>query len=142
MNGQWHIFATEEAGEKLQLTDEKDAIAEIQEAETAYISFSIDPAAKTYKVKGEDVKKVIALLKPETWEKGSLQLELAAIEYVNFYKGNTKYFVAILDVGNNEVMFELYSNTNGEPNGDSCYYKTNAVGYKELMDGLRELTGD
>ena len=77
----------------------------------------------------EKVKKIISMIKPETWEKGGMTLELAAIEHIVFYGRNMKYIVAILDVENNEVMFET----------ETGYYKTGAVGYRELMDSLRDM---
>lgn len=36
-------------------------------------------------------------------------------------------------------MFKVYSATNGKWNNDSCYYKTDDVGYEELMDSLKEM---
>lgn len=114
-------------------------ISGINNADYAIVSFTIDPAAETYKFEGDDVQKIISLIKPETWRKGRLTLELSAIEHIIFYEGNTKYVVAIRDIENNEVLFELYSATDGKWNSDGGYYKTNDVGYKELMDSLKEM---
>ena len=114
-------------------------ISGINNADYAIVSFTIDPAAETYKFEGDDVQKIISLIKPETWRKGRLTLELSAIEHIIFYEGNTKYVVAIRDIENNEVLFELYSATDGKWNSDGGYYKTNDVGYKELMDALKEI---
>ena len=114
-------------------------ISGITNADYAIVSFTIDPAAETYKFEGDDVQKIISLIKPETWRKGRLTLELSAIEHIIFYEGNPKYVVAIRDIENNEVLFELYSATDGKWNSDGGYYKTNDVGYKELMDSLKEM---
>lgn len=118
----------------LTMTGCSKQISGINNADYAIVSFTIDPATETYKFEGDDVQKIISLIKPETWRKGRLTLELSAIEHIIFYEGNTKYVVAIRDIENNEVLFELYSATDGKWNSDGGYYKTNDVGYKELMD--------
>ena len=123
----------------LTMTGCSKQISGIKNADDAVVSFTIDPAAETYKIEGEDVEKIISLIKPETWRKGRLTLELSAIEHINFYYDDTRYIVGILDVENNDVMFKVYSSTNGKWNSDSRYYKTNDVGYKELMDALKEI---
>lgn len=114
-------------------------ISGINNADYAIVSFTIDPAAETYKFEGNDMEKIISLIKPKTWRKGRLTLELSPVEHIYFNQGATRYVVGILDVENNDVMFKVYSATNGKGNSDSCYYKTDDVGYKELMDSLKEM---
>lgn len=114
-------------------------ISGITNADYAIVSFTIDPAAETYKFEENDVEKIISLIKPKTWRKGRLTLELSPVEYIYFNQDDTRYVVGILDVENNEVMFKVYSETNGKWNSDSCYYKTDDVGYEELMDSLKDM---
>ena len=114
-------------------------ISGITNADYAVVSFTIDPAAETYKFEENDVEKIISLIKPKTWRKGRLTLELSPVEYIYFNQDDTRYVVGILDVENNEVMFKVYSETNGKWNSDSCYYKTDDVGYEELMDSLKDM---
>ena len=116
-------------------------ISGIENADWAIVSFTIDPTAERYKFEEDDVKKIISLIKPKTWRKGKLTLELSAIEHINFYCDNTRYIVGILDIDNNEVMFNVDSVTNGKWNSGNYYYKTKDVGYAELMDSLKELCG-
>ena len=123
----------------LTMTGCSKQISGIKNADDAVVSFTIDPDAERYKFEGNDVDKIISLIKPETWRKGRLTLELSAIEHIIFYKDNMKYVVAIRDVENDEVLFELYSATDGKWNSDGGYYKTDDVGYKELMDALKEM---
>ena len=123
----------------LTMTGCNKQISGIKNADYAVVSFTIDPDAERYKFEGNDVEKIISLIKPETWRKGRLTLELSAIEHIIFYEGNTKYVVAIRDIENNEVLFELYSATDEKWNSDGGYYKTNDVGYKELMEALKEM---
>ena len=111
----------------------------ITNADYAIVSFTIDPASETYKFEENDVEKIISLIKPKTWRKGRLTLELSPVEHIYFNQDDTRYVVGILDVENNEVMFKVYSATNGKWNNDSCYYKTDDVGYEELMDSLKEM---
>ena len=66
-------------------------------------------------------------------------MELSLVEHIYFNQDDTRYVVGILDVENNEVMFKVYSATNGKWNSDSCYYETDDVGYEELMDSLKEM---
>ena len=114
-------------------------ISGINNADYAIVSFTIDPAAETYEFEENDVEKIISLIKPKTWRKGRLTLELSPVEHIYFNQDDTRYVVGILDVENNEVMFKVYSATNGKWNSDSCYYKTDDVGYEELMDSLKEM---
>ena len=123
----------------LTMTGCSKQISGIKNADYAVVSFTIDPYAERYKFEGNDVEKIISLIKPETWRKGRLTLELSAIEHIIFYKDNMKYVVAIRDIENNEVLFELYSATDGKWNSDGGYYKTDDVGYKELMEALKEM---
>ena len=112
-------------------------ISGITNADYAIVSFTIDPSAETYKFEENDVEKIISLIKPKTWRKERLTLELSPVEHIYFNQNDTRYVVGILDVENNDVMFKVYSATNGKWNSDSCYYKTDDVGYKELMESLR-----
>lgn len=112
-------------------------ISGITNADYAMVSFTIDPSAEIYKFEGDDMEKIISLIKPKTWRKGRLTLELSPVEHIYFNQNDTRYVVGILDVENNDVMFKVYSATNGKWNSDSCYYKTDDVGYKELMESLR-----
>lgn len=114
-------------------------ISGITNADYAIVSFTIDPSAETYKFEENDVEKIISLIKPKTWRKERLTLELSPVEHIYFNQDDTRYVVGILDVDNNEVMFKVYSATNGKWNSDSCYYKTDNVGYQELMDSLKEM---
>ena len=114
-------------------------ISGITNADYAIVSFTIDPASETYKFEENDVEKIISLIKPKTWRKGRLTLELSPVEHIYFNQNDTRYVVGILNVENNDVMFKVYSATNGKWNSDSRYYKTNDVGYKELMDALKEI---
>ena len=123
----------------LTMTGCNKQISGLKNADYAIVSFTIDPTAEKYKFEGDDVEKIISLIKPETWRKGRLPLELSAIEHIIFYKDNMKYVVAIRDVENDEVLFELYSATDGKWNSDGGFYKTDDVGYKELMDALKEM---
>ena len=123
----------------LTMTGCSKQISGIKNSDYAVVSFTIDPAAETYKFAGDDVEKIISLIKPETWRKGRLTLELSPVEHIYFNQNDTRYVVGILDVENNDVMFRVYSSTNGKWNSDSRYYKTNDVGYKELMDALKEM---
>ena len=114
-------------------------ISGINNADYAIVSFTFDPAAETYEIEENDVEKIISLIKPKTWRKGRLTLELSPVEHIYFNQDDTRYVVGILDVENNEVMFKVYSATNGKWNSDSCYYKTDDVGYEELLDALKEM---
>ena len=114
-------------------------ISGITNADYAIVSFTINPSAETYKFEGDDMEKIISLIKPKTWRKGRLTLELSPVEHIYFNQNDTRYVVGILDVENNDVMFKVYSATNGKWNNDSCYNKTDDVGYKELMDALKEM---
>lgn len=123
----------------LTMTGCSKQISGIKNADDAVVSFTIDPDTESYKFEGDDVEKIISLIKPETWRKGKLTLELSPVEHIYFNQNDTRYVVGILDVENNDVMFKVYSATNGKWNSDSCYYKTDDVGYKELMDALKEM---
>ena len=123
----------------LTMTGCNKQISGLKNADYAIVSFTIDPTAEKYKFEGDDVEKIISLIKPETWRKGRLTLELSAVEHINFYYDDTRYIVGILDVENNEVMFNIDSVTNGKWNSGNYYYKTGEVGYKELMDALKEI---
>ena len=123
----------------LTMTGCNKQISGLKNADYAIVSFTIDPTAEKYKFEGDDVEKIISLIKPETWRKGRLTLELSAVEHINFYYDDTRYIVGILDVENNEVMFNVDSVTNGKWNSGNYYYKTGEVGYKELMDALKEM---
>lgn len=121
----------------LTMTGCSKQISGIKNADDAVVSFTIDPDTESYKFEGDDMEKIISLIKPKTWRKGRLTLELSPVEHIYFNKNDTRYVVGILDVKNNDVMFKVYSATNGKWNSDSCYYKTDDVGYKELMESLR-----
>ena len=123
----------------LTMTGCSKQISGIKNADDAVVSFTIDPAAETYKFEENDVEKIISLIKPKTWRKGRLTLELSPVEHIYFNQDDTRYVVGILDVENNEVMFKVYSATNGKWNSDSCYYETDDVGYEELMVSLRKM---
>ena len=123
----------------LTMTGCSKQISGIKNADDAVVSFTIDPTAEKYKFEGDDVEKIISLIKPETWRKGRLTLELSAVEHINFYYDDTRYIVGILDVENNEVMFNVDSVTNGKWNSGNYYYRTDDVGYKELMEALKEM---
>ncbi len=123
----------------LTMTGCNKQISGLKNADYAIVSFTIDPDAERYKFEGDDVEKIISLIKPETWRKGRLTLELSPVEHINFYYDDTRYIVGILDVENNEVMFNVDLVTNGKWNSGNYYYKTGEVGYKELMDALKEM---
>ena len=123
----------------LTMTGCSKQISGIKNADYAVVSFTIDPDAERYKFEGNDVDKIISLIKPETWRKGRLTLELSAVEHINFYYDDTRYIVGILDIENNEVMFNVDSVTNGKWNSGNYYYRTGDVGYKELMEALKEM---
>ena len=56
-------------------------ISGITNADYAIVSFTIDPAAETYKFEDNDVEKIISLIKPKTWRKVRLTLELSPVEH-------------------------------------------------------------
>ena len=114
-----------------------NAISIIKSGERARVTFSIAPDAEVYEFEGDDVKQFLSLIKPETWKKARLTLELAPMEHITFYKGETRYIVGILDA--DELMFKVYPASKGKFGTGSGYYKTNAVSYQELMDALREM---
>ena len=123
----------------LTMTGCSKQISGIKNADYAVVSFTIDPYAERYKFEGNDVEKIISLIKPETWSKGRLTLEPSAVEHINLYYDDTRDIVGILDVENNEVMFNVDSVTNGKWNSGNYYYRTDDVGYKELMEALKEM---
>lgn len=59
-------------------------ISGIKNADDAVVSFTIDPDTERYKFEGDDVEKIISLIKPETWRKGKLTLELSPVEHIYF----------------------------------------------------------
>ena len=72
------------------------------------MEITIDPTEPTYKFSGTDVDEIVSLIKPEKWKSGKLTLELAPIEYINFYNDTQRYIVGILDI-DEQLMFEVSS---------------------------------
>lgn len=102
------------------------------------VKITIDPTEPTYKFSGTDVDEIVSLIKPEKWKSGKLTLELAPIEYINFYNDTQRYIVGILDT-DEQLMFEVSSLESEKPTRKITYYIAKGVEYNELMKGLKEL---
>lgn len=116
----------------------RNIISEIKDAEIATVAFSIDPTEPTYKFSGTEVDEIVSLIKPEKWKPEKLSLELAPIEYINFYKNDDRYILGILNI-DDELMLQVSSLKSEKPTKKTTYYIAKGVKYNELMDSLREL---